>query len=206
MMNAVGIDVSKGKSMVSLLRPYGQAVGDSRQFRHTSDGVDKLIKQLLSFDGETRIVLEHTGRYHEPIAQRLFDAGFFVSAVNPKLIKDFGSGSLRKVKTDKADSVKIARYALDNWTDLKQYGTMDELREEIKTMNRQFGYYLKQRTALKNNLISLLDQAFPNANNFFDSPVRSDGHQKWVDFVHTYWHVNCIRQKSLSSFTEHYRK
>ena len=57
-------------------------------------------------------------------------------------------------------------------------------------MNRQFGFYMAQKTAMKNNLIALLDQTYPGANDFFDSPARSDGSQKWVDFVHTYWHVD----------------
>ena len=73
-------------------------------------------------------------------------------------------------------------------------------------MNRQFGFYMDQKTAMKNNLISLLDQTYPGANDFFDSPARSDGSQKWVDFVYTYWHVDCVRGKSLQAFTEHYRK
>lgn len=59
---------------------------------------------------------------------------------------------------------------------------------------------------MKNNLIFLLDQTYPGANEFFDSPARSDGSQKWVDFVYTYWHVDCVRSKSLQAFTEHYRK
>ena len=42
-----------------------------------------------------------------------------------------------------ADSVKIARYALDKWQNLKQYSVMDELRIQLKTMNRQFGFYMK---------------------------------------------------------------
>ena len=82
---------------------------------------------------------------------------------------------------------------------------MDELRNQLKTMNRQFGFYMDQKTAMKNNLIALLDQTFPGANSFFDSPARSDGSQKWVDFVYTYWHVDCVRSKSLEAFTEHYK-
>ena len=205
-MNAVGIDVSKGKSMVTILRPFGEIVSSPHEIRHTSDQIDSLINEIRSLDGETRIVMEYTGRYHEPMARWLSDAGLFVSAVNPKLIKDFDNDSLRKVKTDKADSVKIARYTLDKWHKLKQYGLMDELRNQLKTMNRQFGYYTKLKTAMKNNLISLLDQTFPGANTFFDSPARSDGSQKWVDFVDTYWHVDRIRSMSLSAFTEHYQK
>ncbi len=72
-------------------------------------------------------------------------------------------------------------------------------------MNRQFDFYMGQKTAMKNNLIALLDQTFPGANSFFDSPARSDGSQKWVDFVYTYWHVECVRGKSLDVFTEHYK-
>jgi len=73
-------------------------------------------------------------------------------------------------------------------------------------MNRQFGFYMDQKNAMKNNLIALLDQTFPGANAFFDSPARSDGSQKWVDFVYTYWHVDCVRCMSLKAFTEHYKK
>ena len=72
-------------------------------------------------------------------------------------------------------------------------------------MNRQFGFYMAQKTAMKNNLIALLDQTYPGANDFFDSPARSDGSQKWVDFVYTYWHVDCVRSRSLAAFTEHYQ-
>ncbi|MCM1543203.1 MAG: transposase, partial [Blautia sp.] len=142
---------------------------------------------------------------YEPVATWLSDAGIFVSAVNPILIREFGDDSLRTPKTDKADSKKIARYTLDRWAKLKQYGNMDKTRNQLKTMNRQFGFYMDQKTAMKNNLISLLDQTYPGANDFFDSPARSDGSQKWVDFVHTYWHVDCVRGRSLSAFTEHYR-
>ena len=72
-------------------------------------------------------------------------------------------------------------------------------------MNRQFGFYMAQKTAMKNNLIALIDQTYPGANDFFDSPARNDGSQKWVDFIHTYWHVDCVRSKSLNAFTEHYQ-
>lgn len=87
--------------------------------------------------------MEHTGRYYEPMARWLSDSGFFVSTVNPKLIKDYGNNTLRKVKTDKADSVKIARYALDNWQDLRQYTSMDIIRNQLKIMNHQFSFYMK---------------------------------------------------------------
>lgn len=205
-MNAVGIDVSKGKSMVAIMRPFGEIVVSPFEIKHTSSDINSLIELIHSVDGESRIVMEHTGRYYEALAHELSAANFFVSAINPKLIKDFDNDSLRKVKSDKADSVKIARYALDKWQNLKQYSVMDELRIQLKTMNRQFGFYMKHKTAMKNNLIGILDQTYPGLNAYFDSPARSDGSQKWVDFAVTYWHVDCVRKMSLYAFTCHYQK
>ncbi len=204
-MNAVGIDVSKGKSTVTIRRPGDVVVMPPRDIPHTQSEINALIEQIKGLDGETKVCMEHTGRYFEPVATWLSGAGIFVSAVNPVLIRDFGDDSLRTPKTDKADSKKIARYTLDRWTKLRQYGNMDKIRNQLKTMNRQFGFYMNQKTAMKNNLIALIDQTYPGANDFFDSPARSDGSQKWVDFVHTYWHVDCVRSKSPVAFTEHYR-
>lgn len=169
-MNAVGIDISKGKSMVAVARPLGEIIAKPFEVIHSATSINSLIAYLHSLDGDTRIVMEHTGRYYEPLAQQLANAGFFVSAVNPKLIKDYGTNSLRKVKTDKADALKIARYTLDNWQNLCQYTSMDTLRNQLKTLNRQFAFYSKQKTAVKNNLIALLDMTYPSVNKLFDSP------------------------------------
>ena len=204
-MNAVGIDICKKKSTVTIRQAGDVVLLPPRDYRHTQSSINELIATIKGLDGETKVCMEHTGRYYEPMASWLTNAGIFVSAVNPKLIKDFGDESLRAPKTDKADSKKIARFALDRWTKLRQYSPMDETRNQLKTMNRQFSFYTDQKTAMKNNLIALLDQAFPGVNGFFDSPARSDGSQKWVDFIYTYWHVDCVRGKSLSAFTEHYR-
>ena len=204
-MNAVGIDVSKGKSTVTIRRPGDIVLMPPCDIPHTQSAIDDLITIIQGLDGETKVCMEHTGRYYESIATWLSDADIFVSAVNPTLIRNFGDDSLRTPKTDKADSKKIARYTLDRWAKLKQYGNMDKTRNQLKTMNRQFGFYMDQKTAMKNNFIALIDQAYPGSNDFFDRPARSDGSQKWVDFVHTYWHVDCVRSKSLKTFTEHYQ-
>jgi len=205
-MNAVGIDVSKGKSMIAVVRPFGEVVVMPYEVRHTASELRELAHSLKSLDGETRVVLEHTGRYYEPVAQSLYNAGIFVSAVNPLLIKEYGNNSIRRVKTDKADALKIARYGLDNWSELREHTAMDKMREQLKILNRQYSLYTKNKTALKNNLIALLDQSFPGVNTFFDSPVRDDGSQKWVDFAASFWHVACVRGLSCNAFTDRYQK
>ena len=49
---------------------------------------------------------------------------------------------------------------------------------------------------LKNNLISLFDQTFPNANSLLTSPARKDdGREKWIDITLKYPHAECISKK-----------
>lgn len=206
MNNVAGIDVSKGKSVVAVLRPFGEVVAKPFSVGHTGSELRELANYLKSLNGETQVVMEHTGRYYEPVAQFLHNEGIFVSAVNPKLIKDYGNNTLRKVKTDAADSRKIARYGLDNWAELRQHTPMDTIRYQLKTLNRQQALYSKTKTMMKNNLIALLDQTYPGVSALFDSPVREDGTQKWVDFAASFWYVDAVRGMSLAAFTERYRK
>lgn len=65
---------------------------------------------------------------------------------------------------------------------------------------------MKSSVALQNNLISLADKVFPGVNELFTSPERADGHQKWVDFITTFWHFECISRVSENAFVERYGK
>jgi len=206
-MNAVGIDVSKGKSMVTILRPFGEIVASPFEVSHTDSELRRLADRLKSLNGETRIVMEYTGSYCQPIARFLYDEELFVSVVHAKLVHGFGNNSIRRVKTDKADALKIAAYALSNWLALPKFVPEEEVRQMLKAFSRQYDKYVKLKTTLKNNIISLLDQTFPGVNTLFLSPARkSDGRQKWLDFVSKFWHCECVCGLSPKTFTQAYRK
>lgn len=205
-MNAVGIDVSKGKSTVAVLRPFGEIVAEPFDVVHNDDDLNSLINRIKSLSGETKVVMEYTGKYYEAIANALHNAGIFVDLVNAILVHDYGGNSIRKVKTDKKDASKIASFALDKWVDLPEYTPEEDIRKTLKILNRQYIQYTKIQTMQKNNLISLLDTIFPNANSLFSSPQRkSDGHEKWVDFVSKFYHVDCVAKLSLSAFKLKYQ-
>jgi len=205
-MNAVGIDVSKGKSMIAVMRPFGEVVVSPFEVSHTDNELSKLAKLLKNLNGETRVAMEHTGNYHAPIARVLSDAGLYVSAVNAKLVHDYGNNSLRRTKTDKKDALKLANYALDHWLSLPRYVPEEDTRLMLKNCYRQYEQYTKLRTMLKNNLISLLDQVFPGANRLFSSPRRADGSEKWIDFVATFWHRECVCGLTEKAFAQRYQK
>ena len=95
---------------------------------------------------------------------------------------------------------KLANYGLDRWLTLPRYVPEEDTRLLLKNCYRQYRQYSKVQTVLKNNLISLLDTVFPNANRLFSSPIRGDGSEKWVDFVAEFWHCRCVSEKSERAF------
>lgn len=205
-MNAVGIDVSKGKSTVAVIQPFGVVIAEPFDVFHTDGDLKELVKFIKSLSGETKVVMEYTGTYYEPIADALHNAGIFVSVVNPLLINDYDTNRVRKVKTDRIDALKIASFTLDKWMKLREYIPAETVRQTLKVMNRQCIKLNKILVMQKNSLIALLDCCFPNANTLFTSPRReSDGHEKWVDFVLKFPHVDSVAKLSLSAFKTKYQ-
>ena len=49
-MNCVGIDVSKGKSMIAVMRLFGEVVVSPFEVRHTTSEPSELAKLLKSLD------------------------------------------------------------------------------------------------------------------------------------------------------------
>jgi transposase len=206
-MNAVGIDVSKGHSTVTVLRPFGEVVLSPFEVNHTVSELKALAKTLKSLSGETRVVMECTGNYHLPIANALQAAGLFVSTRHAGLLHNYNNDTIRNDKNDPADSIKCANYCLDKWLKLTEYIPEDAVRQSLKAVCRQYTKYGKIKTMLVNNFISLLDLSFPGINELFTSPPRkSDGHEKWLDFTIEFWHADCVAKLSLNAFTERYKK
>ena len=205
-MNSVGIDISKGRSTVAVMRPFGEVVISPFNVCHTDSELSELAQLLKSLNGETRVVMEATGNYHLPVASLLYDAGIYVSVVNAKLVHSYGNNDLRRVKTDRKDAVKLANYGLDHWLTLPRYIPEEDSRLLLKSCYRQYQQYAKMQTMLKNNLISLLDGLFPNANRLFNSPVRADGSEKWVDFIAEFWHCGCVSKHSQKAFINKYQR
>ncbi len=205
-MNSVGIDISKGRSTVAVMRPFGEVVISPFEVRHTDSELSELARQLKSLDGVTHVVMEATGNYHAPVAKLLHDAGLYVSVINAKLVHSYGNNDLRRVKTDRKDAIKLANYGLDRWITLPRYIPEEDTRLLLKNCYRQYQQYSKVQTMLKNNLISLLDTVFPDANRLFSSPIRSDGSEKWVDFVAEYWHCECVSGRTEKAFISKYQK
>lgn len=206
-ITAVGIDVSKGYSTIAVCRPGGELILKPFRVNHTISDLKQLVKTIKKIGGNIRIVMEHTGMYWRSIALPLKQAGFYVSVVNAILIRNFNHNSLRKIKTDKADAIKIANYAISFWANLREYADEDEIRQLLKTQSRLSNRLQKSSVDQKNGLISLIDQTFPGINNILPSSYRTTlGHYKWIDFTLRFWHKDCVTVYSRQSFHEIYHR
>jgi transposase len=111
-VDKVGVDVSKEKLDVALLRAQGKfrdkVIANSR--KGFLDLVAWLAKQGVT---QAHICMEATGAYWEDLAEFLVDAGFEVSVVNPVLIKKFGESLGERSKTDRLDARVIARFCAE---------------------------------------------------------------------------------------------
>ena len=82
---------------------------------------------------------------------------------------------------------------------------MDELPTQLQLYDSQFEFFTSQKVSAKSNLNALLDMTYPGVNQLFNSPVRPDGSEKWIDYAKLFWHEDCVRSLSLNAFTEKYR-
>ena len=69
-MLSMGIDVSKGESMVCALNQFGKVVLTPRRYKHVKSALGSLVERLRSFgDNDIRIIMETTGIYSLPVAK-----------------------------------------------------------------------------------------------------------------------------------------
>jgi transposase len=112
MMHPLGIDVSKAKLDVALLKADGKY--RCKVFANDAAGFASLLLWLHSHvpndHADVHVCLEATGSYHEALALFLTDQGVSVSVVNPLLVKRFMEVERVRNKTDVGDAKNLARF------------------------------------------------------------------------------------------------
>ncbi|WP_261517384.1 IS110 family transposase [Chromohalobacter canadensis] len=113
-MAVIGIDVSKQKLDCAWLRDVAAGKVKTRVFPNRRQDFPRLLEWLEHQTGEPQdqwhVLMEATGIYHETLAHWLHAAGIQVYVLNPAQVRDFSRSLGVRGKTDKKDSVVLARY------------------------------------------------------------------------------------------------
>lgn len=199
MKYGVGIDVSKGKSTVAILSFEGECIFKPFDITHTVDGFKVLEDILSNFNkDDLKIVMEETGIYHLPIYTYLLEHDYFVYAENALKIKKYLDRGLRKVKTDKKDSLKLASYACDNWKNLELKFQENKTYSDLRFLARQYNSFVSILAQQKIHFSNFCDLSFPGFYQLLDSNTFRLG----IIVFRTYFHPDIVLKKSQSQFID----
>ena len=201
---SVGVDVSKGKSTVCILKPYGEVLMSPNDYEHTQRDLKKLVDQMDSFEDEIHVTMEATGNYHYPIATYLKKRDYDVRIVNPLEMKRYRCQGIRNPKTDSIDAIMIAQYGIDFWfRSFQEYVASDE-RMELKTLGMQYFKTMKTRQDRCLVLESVIDRTLPGIGGILNDYDKNTGKDKKSDFVYDFYHADKITVYSEKRFCDKY--
>ena len=199
MKYGVGIDVSKGKSTVAILSIEGEVIEEPFEINHDINGLNLLEEKLKDISKEDlKIVMEETGTYHLPVLGYLLDKGYFVVAENALKIKKYLDRGLRKAKTDKKDSYKLAEYTCDNWYKLNKVRENDDTYDNLRFLSRQYINNINVQIKQKNNFSNLCDLLFPGYYQMLDENNFILG----LEIFKKYYHPEIVTNKKQSQFVD----
>ncbi|MDO5475428.1 MAG: IS110 family transposase [Candidatus Saccharibacteria bacterium] len=171
----IGIDVARSKHDFFIMGENGKRVAGPITIRNNLDGFTRLIRVIQECKnaqedilGDVFIGMESTGHYGDNILNYLYEKGFTIYVMNPKLTSDIRkSTSLRKTKTDKIDSRAIANIVRTHREEFEPFTIKSYHISELKSLTRYRQSLVSDRSRLKNSVKRLIIILFPEYDEIF---------------------------------------
>ena len=170
----VGIDIAKLNHFAAAISSDGEILIEPFKFTNDYDGFYLLLSKLAPLDQNSIIIgLESTAHYGDNLVRFLISKDLKVCVLNPIQTSSMRKNNVRKTKTDKVDTFVIAKTLM--MQDSLRFMTLDDLDYiELKELGRFRQKLVKQRTRLKIQLTSYVDQVFPELQYFFKSGLHQN--------------------------------
>lgn len=173
MIYYVGIDISKYKHDFCIISNAGELIVENSSFQNNKIGFQCLLEHLKPYNkSDIRIAFEATGHYSLNLELFLTNNGYTYIKTNPLIIHQFlKARSLRRTKTDKADSITIAKYLMS-----VPYQPNSDLLYTIftlKSLCRARESLIKERSKFAVLLTNELDKSFPELKPFFNNMISN---------------------------------
>ena len=171
----IGIDVARSKHDFFIMGENGERVAGPITIRNHLDGFTRLIRTIQECKnaqednlGDVFIGMESTGHYGDNILNYLYEKGFTIYVMNPKLTSDIRkSTSLRKTKTDKIDCRAIANIVRTHREEFEPFTIKSYHISELKSLTRYRQNLVSDRSRLKNSVKRLINILFPEYDEIF---------------------------------------
>ena len=173
MIYYVGIDISKYKHDFCIISNTGEIIVENASFDNNKKGFQYLLEQLKPYNkSQVHIAFEATGHYSLNLELFLIDQGFSFMKMNPLVIHQFlKTRSLRRTKTDKADSLTIANYLMS--VPFKPNSDLLYHIYTLKSLCRSRNLLIKERSKFLVLLTNELDKSFPELKPFLNNRIST---------------------------------
>ncbi len=173
MIYYVGIDISKYKHDFCIISNAGELIVENFSFQNNKIGFQTFLDQLKPYNkSDIRIAFEATGHYSLNLELFLVNNGFSFMKVNPLIIHQFlKTRSLRRTKTDKADSITIAKYLMS--VPYKPNSDLLYIIFTLKSLCRARENLIKEKSKFAVLLTNELDKSFPEIKPFFNNMIST---------------------------------
>lgn len=173
MIYYIGIDISKYKHDFCIISNTGEIIVENSSFENNQKGFQSLLELLKSYNKcDVHIAFEATGHYSLNLELFLIDQGYSFMKMNPLVIHQFlKARSLRRTKTDKADSLTIANYLMS--VPFKPNSHLLYNIYTLKSLCRSRELLIKERSKMAVLLTNELDKSFPELKPFFGNNISA---------------------------------
>lgn len=167
----VGIDIAKLNHVASAMSADGEIIFEPFGFTNDNSGFQKLLDNISSLDKEEMLIgMESTAHYAENLTCFLFSRGFNICIINPIQTAALRKTNIRKTKNDRVDTYLIIKALIMNQYRLFTQRDLQSLK--LKNLCRFRQKLMKARTKVKIQLVTYVDQLFPELQYFFKSGIH----------------------------------
>jgi transposase len=172
----VGVDIAKELQWARFVDCRGLELGKALKFYNNKSGFEsilsaiEILSKISKFD-KVIVGMEPTGHYWKALANYLILQGITVVMVNPyhtKKAKELDDNS--QTKSDKKDALTIAKLVRDG----RYYDVYmpHDAYAELRVLSNTRISLIKRNNALKNNIIAVIDEYFPEIVEVFKYPLK----------------------------------
>ena len=202
----VGIDISKYKHDCFICSDTGEVIVENLSFENNQKGFQCFLDLLKSYDNSNvHIGLEATGHYGLNLKLFLEKNNYSFMEFNPLLVKEFSKSlSLRRTKTDKADSIVICQKLMS--VPYKPNSKLFYHKYSLKSLSRLRETLVKQRSKYMVQMTNTLDILFPEFKPFFYNRFSSTSlyilkKYKTIDKISNMKDFDTLNRLSRGKFT-----